>query len=344
MGAAVKNEGVPLVTVVMPAYNAETTIGASLSGVLTQTHPSVEVVVVDDGSTDRTGDICQAHGDAVRYLRQENAGSSVARNAALEQARGDFIAFCDADDVLLPAYLEKALARYHDAGGGRRVVMCEALQLTSTGLAHGRRLIGPHFPQDRQRLAILQKNFVPILSLFPRQLLDEVPGFAEDLLYCEDWEFWIRTVLSGWEVVFQPEPHALYRLTPDAKSADERRHAAEDVIVRRVKDEHWDGLGRHEREFLTLRLGTEAPRLLDLRAGEDLRARRWSQARGRYRSLAGLSSQDRRVQLRSLVFGYVPGALRIGRWRQLLIDRRTGGRIAATVPDKSRSTPSQERN
>lgn len=321
------SESQPLVSVIVPAYNAETTIGACLSGMLTQTHPAVEVVVVDDGSTDETGQICRAHGPRVRYLHQDNAGSSAARNKGLRHARGEFIAFCDADDMFLPAYLEAALATYHEAGGGRRIVMCDALLLTSTGLAHGRRLIGGHFPRRNQRLAILQKNFVPIFSVFPRALLDEVPGFAEDLLLVEDWEFWIRAVLAGWEVVFQPQPHALYRLSPAAKSTDEKRHDAEDEIVRRVHAELGETLTIKERDFLSLRLGTPPPRLLDLQAGEAMARHDDARARALYRQLAMLSSEDRRVHLRALLLGHVPGALHLGRFHQGSIARRMGGRL-----------------
>ena len=72
----------PLVSVIMPAYQAEATIGASISGVLTQTYPNVELVVVDDGSTDRTEAICRSYGDLIRYERKDNGGSASARNHA----------------------------------------------------------------------------------------------------------------------------------------------------------------------------------------------------------------------------------------------------------------------
>lgn len=319
----------PLVSVVVPAYNAESTIGSCLSGLLTQTYPHVEVIVVDDGSTDLTGGIARAHEPRVRYARQQNAGSSAARNTALAMARGELIAFCDADDMFLPAYLDRAVATYQQAGAGRRIVMCDALQLTSTGVAHGRRLIGSHFPRRQQRMAILQNNFVPILSMFPRQLLDDVPGFAEDLQLVEDWEFWINAILSGWEVVFQPEPHALYRLSPAAKSTDDRRHEAENEIIRRVRQRHWEDLSEAERTFVSRRMQTSPPRLLDLEAGEALRERDYEQARALYRQLAPLSTQDKRVWARSVLMGYVPGVARLGRRRQQGIDRRMGGRIEA---------------
>ena len=71
----------PLVSVIMPAYNAQETIGAAITGVLTQDYPRVELIVVDDGSTDRTQEICAAYGDLIRYRRVTNGGTASARNA-----------------------------------------------------------------------------------------------------------------------------------------------------------------------------------------------------------------------------------------------------------------------
>lgn len=93
----------PSVTVVMPAYQAERTIGGAISSVLTQAYPGrVDIVVVDDGSTDASAAVARSHGDRVSVVVQENAGTAAARNVALSRAEGDLVALCDADDILLP--------------------------------------------------------------------------------------------------------------------------------------------------------------------------------------------------------------------------------------------------
>ena len=149
----------PLVSVIMPAYQAEATIGASISGVLTQTYPNVELVVVDDGSTDRTEAICRSYGDLIRYERKDNGGSSAARNHGFTVARGELIALCDSDDIYMPSYLEAMVDTYRRAGAGRRIVMSDALLLTAVGVGHGRHLIGRKFPaKDRQRKAGIGKG------------------------------------------------------------------------------------------------------------------------------------------------------------------------------------------
>jgi len=97
------------VAVLIPAYNAERFIERAVRSALSQTRPPDEVIVVDDGSTDRTAEICGRLGDRVRCIRIEHGGKSVARNVALDAASARFAAFLDADDEFLPAHLEQLL-------------------------------------------------------------------------------------------------------------------------------------------------------------------------------------------------------------------------------------------
>ncbi len=103
----------PLVSVVVPAFNVAAYVGECLDSILSQDEKDVEILVVDDGSTDGTGDILRkyADGDArIMAFRQENAGSSVSRNRMLDKARGEWVFFCDADDKLAPGALSRMIA------------------------------------------------------------------------------------------------------------------------------------------------------------------------------------------------------------------------------------------
>jgi glycosyltransferase involved in cell wall biosynthesis len=94
----------------MPAYNAERLIGEAIESLQTQTYPSWELIVVDDGSTDRTAEIVNEHTDLrIKCIHQENRGEAAARNTALEHVRGEFLSFLDADDRYLPFHLELAV-------------------------------------------------------------------------------------------------------------------------------------------------------------------------------------------------------------------------------------------
>ena len=95
----------PLVSVVIPSYNCGGVIGDTLESVLAQDYPALEVIVVDDGSTDDTCDVVARYGDRVTLLQQRNAGAAVARNAGIRCARGDYVALLDADDLWLPGKL-----------------------------------------------------------------------------------------------------------------------------------------------------------------------------------------------------------------------------------------------
>lgn len=101
--------GEPLVTVIVGAYNADRYVGEAIDSVLAQTHPSLELIVVDDGSTDATGEIAESYGPPVRRIRQENGGMAAARNRAIPEAQGSFLAFLDADDRFPPDKLTRQL-------------------------------------------------------------------------------------------------------------------------------------------------------------------------------------------------------------------------------------------
>ncbi|MGI8668594.1 MAG: glycosyltransferase family 2 protein, partial [Aridibacter sp.] len=100
----------PLVSVIIPAYNAEQFISQTIESVLGQTLKDFEIVVVDDGSTDETAGIAESYGAPVRCIRKTNGGVSRARNTGIEHAVGKYIAFLDADDLWEPTKLEKQVA------------------------------------------------------------------------------------------------------------------------------------------------------------------------------------------------------------------------------------------
>lgn len=208
----------PLVSIVIPAWNSATYVGAAISGALAQTYENIEVVVVDDGSTDGTARIAAAYGSQVRLVSQANHGVAHARNAGIRASSGAFIALCDSDDILLSCHVETAMQTLESADRSHWVAHPFWLFRESAV----ERLKVPNFMGkpvgDEQVDAILAGNFVPVFSIFPRAMFDSVGGFDEELRYCEDWDFWLRCILSGWRVQISDEPSVLYRITEGSLS------------------------------------------------------------------------------------------------------------------------------
>lgn len=314
----------PRVSVVMPAYRAASTVGGAVSSVLQQTFDDLELVVVDDGSDDATGEIARAHGDRVRVVRQDNAGVAAARNRGIAEARGELVAFCDADDVLLPGHVG-ALVEAYDAAPGRRIATANSYWLFPGGIdARKTRFRGGYPAPERQRLAILQQNIVSTMSLFPRSLVDEIGPFDVSRRRAEDWDFWLRAVYAGYRVVLQPRPLALYRWTAGGLTSSFDAMDADVVdILRRVAER--DDLLPEERAYLERRLAGPEPRELSRRGDDALRAGRYGEAAQLYRRAASLVPSERPLVWKARAISLVPPlAGRALRARQLRGERSLG--------------------
>lgn len=312
----------PRISVVMPAYDAETTVGAAASSVLAQTGVDIELVLVDDGSRDATGRIAAALSGPVRVVEQENAGVAAARNRGIAEAGGELITFCDADDFLFPRHLEALLAVFDRHGG---IATANCYWLFPDGIHPSRVRYKGGFPRpERQRLAILEQNFVSTMSLFQRSLFDEVGPFDEERRVAEDWDFWLRAIYAGAHVHLQPKPLALYRwgdtgLSTDREAMDENADAILHAAARR------DDLTPEEREYLERRLAGPGPRRLGRRGDEALRAGRYREAAVDYREAAALCPSEPRLVWKARALRLAPRVVGpLVRARQLKIESEVG--------------------
>jgi glycosyltransferase involved in cell wall biosynthesis len=205
----------PAFTVVMPAYNAVDTIADSIRSVLAQTEPDFELIVVDDGSTDRTSQQVRlfTHDPRVRLLRQPNAGLAATRNRGLEEARGRYISFLDADDLLLPRYLT-TMGAVLERSPGAAFADCDFWTLDD---ATGRisawplgRLDLPRDPYELMRV-VLRRNVLHYGGTVRSDVLREVGFFNPALRACEDVELWLRILAHGHGAVRPPKPLSVYR-------------------------------------------------------------------------------------------------------------------------------------
>jgi glycosyltransferase involved in cell wall biosynthesis len=206
----------PTFSVIVPAYNAERTVGDAIRSALAQSVDDLEVVVVDDGSTDGTSAVLERFAAAdprVRHLRQANAGVAAARNHALEEASGRYASFLDSDDVLLPRYLEtmgETLERDPETG----FADCDFWILDDeTGEVSTWPLGGLELPADPDELmrVVLRRNVLHYGATVRMGVLREVGPFRPDLPTAEDMELFLRILAHGYRAVRAPGRLSVWR-------------------------------------------------------------------------------------------------------------------------------------
>ena len=233
-----------MVSVVIPAYNAADHIARALDSVLAQTHRPDEIIVVDDGSTDNTAAVVKRYGPAVRYIRQENAGASAARNTAIKAAASDWIAFLDCDDEWLPEKLELQLAlldRNKD------------LVWTCSNFYHyaywqGRRV--PHLePEKGQALLAGKECFDSYFTAYTvgalgwtgtmivrRDVLQETGLFNIGQAIGEDLDMWWRITYRWPKIGYISRPLAVYHMCVTGSLM--RKHKQNSMIICDLIDRH----------------------------------------------------------------------------------------------------------
>ncbi len=209
---------IPLISVVIPLYNKAAEIGKTLRSVLEQTFPPLEIIVVDDGSTDRGAEyVQQISSPLVRLIRQPNGGVCRARNRGIEAARGEYIALLDADDVWHPRFLEEIASMIGEFPG------CGLYSTRFNILSHDglhpapapfRRGIVPNFFRESAHRYIV----IPSTACIPRRVLDDVGGFPDGMKIGEDLYMWIK-IARKYRVCFSPEALCDYSRVASNRSA-----------------------------------------------------------------------------------------------------------------------------
>jgi glycosyltransferase involved in cell wall biosynthesis len=217
------------VTVLMSVHNGAPTLRQALESVLRQTYADLELLVVDDGSTDDSGGILQdmaGRDRRVRVFRQERAGMGAALNTGLQAAMGNWVARMDADDVMLPARLERQIAfvRVHPGLG---VAGCLAYYINTHGQRIGRSYSDLRTEEDLR--AHLESNRPIGLShptaIMRRDVVLEVGGYRPRFWPAEDVDLWTRVAERGWSVLVQQEYLMEYRIHAASVSVADARQA-----------------------------------------------------------------------------------------------------------------------
>jgi glycosyltransferase involved in cell wall biosynthesis len=200
------------ISTIIPAYNAAPFIAQSVASALAQDGVEAEVIVIDDGSTDGTWQALEPFGDAVRKVRQANAGPARSRNHWARLARGEWLAFLDADDEWLPQKLSRQLSL---ADGQTALVYSDRINFGSCHRVAERLSDCVALWEGDVFERLLIGNFVTTSSvLMRRDWFERLGGFDEGFAGCEDWDLWLRCTAAGGRVRVCREPLLRYRCHP----------------------------------------------------------------------------------------------------------------------------------
>jgi glycosyltransferase involved in cell wall biosynthesis len=200
----------PTISVVIPAYNAERTILETIKSVQQQSFSGFEIIVINDGSTDRTLELLQGVKDErLRFFSYENAGVAIARNRGISQSTGEFIAFVDADDLWTPDKLELQLAALrHHPEAGAAYSWTYFMYEQEGSVVPGK----PVFFEGNVYPKLLVENFIAHGSnlLIRRKCIESVGEFDSNFPHCADWDFYIR-LAARWPFAVVREHQIYYR-------------------------------------------------------------------------------------------------------------------------------------
>ncbi|MGB3511557.1 MAG: glycosyltransferase family 2 protein, partial [Microcoleaceae cyanobacterium] len=236
----------PLVSVIIPAYNAEVFIERTLDSVLSQTYKNLEVLVIDDGSGDQTPEIVKSFAQKdprVILLQQPNSGVAAARNLGIENSRGEFIAPIDADDIWYPENIEKQVQRIIEIGENVGLVYSWSVDIDKkdipTGNFRASKIEGEVYK------TLVCHNFIgnASASLIRRTCLDKIGGYncqlrKQNAQGCEDWELYLR-IAKYYQFLVVPEFLIGYRKTVESMSGDYSQMAkSHSLMLQSVKQNY----------------------------------------------------------------------------------------------------------
>jgi glycosyltransferase involved in cell wall biosynthesis len=202
----------PLVSAIIPNYNYARYVGEAVESALGQTYPNIEVIVVDDGSTDNSLEVLEQYRDRVKIVRQENSGVCAARNRGVAESKGEYIAFLDADDIWLPEKVFVQIRELHTSDKavftncGMQLINVEGEPIVSV-------VNGKSGDVTISMLSFDEPVTVGTAStgMVSRKMFDFVGGFDSRLSTAADWDFCYRMAKLG-EFIFNPHILVKYRI------------------------------------------------------------------------------------------------------------------------------------
>lgn len=244
----------PLVSIVIPVYNGENYLKEAIDSALAQTYTPIEVLVINDGSKDRTGEIALSYGDRIRYFAKENGGVSTALNMGIAHMRGEFFSWLSHDDLYMPEKIELEIAAV--SGGPTQIVYSDYIVIDKDGVMIVTMDIAKKYPN-----ADLTFGLFPILSqtlngcslLIHKSHFERVGVFDENLRVTQDYDLWFR-MLRDVQLVYINEPLVMMREHGSQVTHNYERNLAESDelwlnMLRSITTEEACNLDGTERDF-----------------------------------------------------------------------------------------------
>ncbi|PZX57057.1 galactosyltransferase-like protein [Algoriphagus ratkowskyi] len=230
----------PIASVIIPCYNQGTFLEEAVTSVLNSSLKKLEIIVIDDGSTDNSLEIAisiqQRHPKLIQVLSQPNAGPSVARNLGIKQASGKYILPLDADDKIGQEYLLESVNKL-EQNQNVKLVYCEAEKF---GFKNKQWKL-----KEFSQAALAKDNMIFVSSVFRKSDWKNAGGFDERMVWgWEDWEFWINLLKSGGEVIKLPLVGFSYRIHSCSRRKSVNRKAKKSTIAL-INQKHSAFLNEH---------------------------------------------------------------------------------------------------
>jgi len=219
-----------LVSVVIPIYNMQAYLAETIESVLESSYPNFEVILMDDGSTDDSPSIAKKYADndaRLKFFVQPNGGASMARNHAISLCKGEYILPVDADNLISPDYIEKAVCVLQQEPNVK-IVYCNAVFF---GDKKG------HWKLPPYSLKLLaRRNVMDNCAMYRKSDWAKAGGYCEEILGPEDWDFWISMLKTGGDVKRLPIIGLHYRVTANSKR--KRTRHLKKVLIRQLNFRH----------------------------------------------------------------------------------------------------------
>jgi glycosyltransferase involved in cell wall biosynthesis len=200
----------PKVSILIPCYNAERWIAQAIQSALDQTYPNKEVIVVDDGSSDRSLEIIKSFGNRIRWETRKNQGGNAARNRLLELSTGEWLQYLDADDYLLPEKISQQIECHAQVPSADVIYSPSIYEYWHERISH-REILS--IPEPHDPWILLARWYLPQTGspLWRKQALLDVGGWKRDQPCCQEHELYLRLLIAGKKLEYCPQANSVYR-------------------------------------------------------------------------------------------------------------------------------------